>query len=198
MIHILSYVYSLPFFIGAVCGLTLQRLYCKQKRVWLDRHHPLPDGGKRAAEHLSRVWIAAVAAVLSLGYVLLTAQATHDETIALTRKVAQCWQQSYLATRAQIKLNAENDIISREQQGLQRDYDRASSEWLKSIVNPPGDLGSKPSNDPERQAWGLEVTAQYQAKLNELGSKSDDLVNQRNALDGERAKHPLPEVTCGK
>src|ERR1700749_2830860 len=106
--HLLTQIYSLQFFCGAAIGIAGQRLYCRQKREWLDRHYPLPDGSKRAVEHLSRIWIAAAAAVLSLGYVLLTAQQTHDQTIALTKDVAKCWQQSYLNTKPQIRINAEN------------------------------------------------------------------------------------------
>jgi hypothetical protein len=70
--------------------------------------------------------------------------------------------------------------------------------WLKLLVSPPGEMADEPTDSPVRRAWGLEVTAQYQNKLNELGAKSDDLVNQRSQLDAERAKHPLPETTCGK
>jgi hypothetical protein len=198
MTYVLSQVYSLPFFSGAVVGFTCQRIYCAQKARWQDRHHPLPDGTKRSPEHISRIWIAGLAAVLSLGYVLLTTNKTHDETLDLTRDVARCWQESYQATRAQIKINAENDVISRQQQGLQREFDRATSDWLKSLIAPPGDLAEQDTNSPARKAWGLEVTGQYQGKLNELGARSDELVDRRNDLDSERAKHPLREVTCGK
>jgi hypothetical protein len=198
MTHFLSIVYSLPFFLGAVIGFGLQRIYCHQKMVWLNKHHPLPDGSKHRVDHISRTWIAALAAILSLGYVLLTAQTTHDQTIELAKGSTRCWQESYINTKAQIKINAENDSISRQQQALQREFDIATSDWLKSLVNPPGDLANQPTNSPDRQAWGIQVTGIYQDKLNDLGVKSDDLVQQRAALDAERAKHPLPETTCGK
>jgi hypothetical protein len=179
-------------------AFALQRVYWHQQRNWLDQHHPLPNGERHDGRHISRIWIAGLAAVLSLGYVLLTAQKTQDQTIALTRSVARCWQESYESTRTQIRINRENDLISRQQQGLQRDYDRATADWLKALVNPPGDLANQPTNSPARQAWGLDITGQYQAQLNALGAKSDQLVNQRNELDVERAQHPLPEATCGK
>lgn len=196
MIHILQMVYSLPYFIGALSGAVFWQLYCRQKARWQDRDDP--DGAPHYANHISRMWLAGLTAVLSIGYVLLTAQKTQDQTLDLTRDVARCWQESYQSTKAQIDINRQNDLISRQQQGLQRDYDRATSDWLKDLVNPPGDLMNQSTNSPARQTWGLQRTAQYQVVLNDLGAKSDDLVNQRAQLDNERAQHPLPEATCGK
>lgn len=196
MIHILQIVYSLPYLIGAVSGALLWKLYCKQKARWEDRYDP--DGAPHYANHVSRVWVAGVIAVGGLGYVLLTAQTTQNRTLQLTDNVARCWRESYQSTKAQIDINRQNDLISRQQQGLQRDYDRATSDWLKDLVNPPGDLMNQSTNSPARQVWGLQRTAQYQTVLNDLGAKSDDLVKQRAQLDAERAQHPLPEATCGK
>jgi hypothetical protein len=195
---ILDMIYSIPFFSGAVIGLIFQRGWNRYKAHWEDVHHPNPDGTCHYPDQISRVWLAGLVLALSLGYVLMTAQVTHDQTIALTKRVAQCWQESYQSTRAQIKLNAENDLISRQQQELQRNYDRATSDWLKALVNPPGTLSTMDPNGPERRAWGLQITAEYQGKLDDLGKQSDSLVQRRNALDIERAQHPLPESTCGK
>lgn len=198
MIKILDTVYSLPFFLGAVVGTIFWTIYCHQKAHWQDKHYPLPDGRRRYVNHISRVWLAAMALTLSLGYILLTAQKTHDQTLQLAKNVAECWAESYQAAKANIDLNAQNDIISRQQQELQRDYDRATSDWLKLLVNPPGELANQPTNSPARQQWGLQITAQYQTKLNDLGTEYDDLVNQRKTLDNERAARPLPETKCGK
>lgn len=192
MIHVLETVYSLPFFIGAVCGEALRRLYCYQRARWENNEDYDYLG------HISRVWLAGLAAILSMGYILLTAQKTQDQTIALTRDVARCWQESYQAAKAQIEINSENDGITRQQQQLQRDYDRATSEFWKDLINPPGDLANAPVNSPERQTYGLQLSARYQADINRMGAKFDDLVNQRSALDIKRANNKLPEVTCGK
>lgn len=196
MIHVLQMVYSLPYFGGAVSGAVFWKLYCRQKARWQDRDDPA--GAPHYANHVSRIWIAGLAAVFSLGYLLLTAQTTQDQTLKLTRDVARCWQESYQSARKQIEINGENDLISREQQTLQRDYDRATSEWLKALVNPPGDLANQPSTSPARQLYGLQLTAQYQADINRMGSQFDVLVNQRAGLDVERKNHQLPESTCGK
>lgn len=198
MTYALDTLYSWPFWIGAVCGLVTWKLYCRQKARWLDRHYPLPGGEKHYVSHINRLWIAGLAMGLSIGYILLTAQKTHDQTVGLAHSVAHCWTESFQSTKAQIDLNAQNDGISRQQQNLQREYDRATSEWLKALVNPPGDLVDEDTNSPARKAWGLEATANYQLKLNDLGTQFDNLVNQRKTLDAERAQHPLPESTCGK
>jgi hypothetical protein len=195
---LLDQIYSWPFFIVAFAGFGFQRLYCIQKMNWLDKHHPLPDGAKHRVGHVSRVWLAGLLAVVSLGYVLLTAQKTHDQTIGLTNDVGKCWTENYDNTKAQVKLNQENDQISRQQQNLQRQFDIATSDWLKALVNPPGTLKNEPTNSPARQAWGLEITGVYQNKLNDLGGQSDALVQKRKDLDDERAKHPLPEAKCGR
>lgn len=198
MMSILNTIYSLPFFLGALNGSVLWMLYCRSKVRWQNKYHPLPDGQLHYTNHVSRVWLAGLIAVLGLGYVLLTAQKTHDDTVGLTRDVARCWQESYQATRAQIKLNADNDLISRTQQSLQRKFDVDTSNWLKDLINPPGGLANQSTDSPARQAFGLQRTAEYQGQLDDLGAQFDDQVAQRNLLDVQRSQNKLPEVTCGK
>lgn len=198
MMSVLQTIYSVPFWFGAGAGIILWILYCRAKARYEDRRHPLPDGRRHYPNTISKVWVAGLAAVLSIGYVLLTAQNTQDQTIRLTKQVAKCWQESYQATRAQIRINTENDVISRRQMDLQREYDRDTSEFWKNLVAPPGDLAREDVNSPARQAWGLRLSIKYQAEIDRLGTQFDDLVNQRAALDVERKQHPLPETTCGK
>jgi hypothetical protein len=136
--------------------------------------------------------------VLVLGYILLTAQEAQTQAVAVAKDAARCWSEAYKSTKAQIDLNAENDKITRQQQSLQRDYDRDTSNWLKDLVAPPGDLAVQDTNSPARQLYGLQRSAEYQAQIDDLGRQFDDLVNQRVQLDQRRAQHPLPETTCGK
>lgn len=198
MTYALDQIYSVPFWIGSAITMVLWKLYTRQKARWLDRHRPLPGGEHHYVTHINRLWLAGLALGLSLGYILLTAQKTHDQTVGLANNVARCWAESYTSTKAQIDLNAQNDVISRKTQDLQRDYDRATSDWLKDLVNPPGDLANLAPQSAPRQTWGIQRTAQYQTKLNDLGTQFDDLAEQRRQLDIERAQHPLPESTCGK
>lgn len=197
MTYILDhYIYSLPPFVGAAIAAILWVIYCHQKAHYLDIQEP--DGAPHQIAKLNKYWAAGLALALSLGWILLSANKTHDETVSLAKDVSRCWAESYKQATAQIDLNAQNDKITRAQQELQRDYDRATSDWLKEIITPPGDLAKYSPNDAPRQTWALQRTAVYQDRLNDLGKQSDDLVNQRKVLDQERAKHPLPEPTCGK
>jgi hypothetical protein len=197
-LYVLENVYSWPFLVGALSGAVLWMLYCRQKARYLDRHDPLPDGKRHAIARMSRQWMAGLCAVLSLGYVLLATDKAENNTTRLNAEVTRCWTETYQQIRAQVTLNAENDSIIRKQQELQRDYDRATSDWLKALIQPPGDLASLPTTDPRRQQYGIDITARYQLKLNELGAKADDLTAQRDELDKQRAAHPLPEARCGK
>lgn len=198
MLYVLQTIYSLPYLTGAATVALLWPLYCRQKAHWQNVHHPLPDGGKHYAAHISRIWLAGLAAVFSLGYILLTAQTTQNQTIGLAKSVADCWRQSYQSTKAQIDLNAQNDGISRQQQAIQREYDRATSALVEDLVTPPSAIAALSPNDLVRVAWKTQRTADYQRQINDLGSHFDDLVNQRVDLDKQRAMHPLPESTCGK
>jgi hypothetical protein len=194
----LEVVYSRQFLFGAIAGSIVWKLYCYTKAHYEDKHHPLPGGRKHAQARMSRVWLAGLSALLSLGYVLLITGHTEQHTETLNRNVTTCWHETYLQLKAQVEINAENDGISRQQQVLQRQYDEDTANWLKDLVNPPGDLATEPSNSPDRQAYALQRTAEYQGQLDDLGKQFDDLVNQRKDLDRQREAHPLPEAKCGR
>lgn len=198
MIKVLDTVYSLPFFCGALTGTVLWLLYCRAKARYLDRHNPLPDGHRHAVARMSRQWLAGLCAVLSLGYVLLSTEHAEMHTARLNQQVTQCWSETYHQIKAQVEINAQNDAVTREQQQLQREYDEDTSTWLKTLVNPPAELANLSPNSPERQAWGIKITTEYQTRLDDLGRQFDDLVARRANLDKERATHPLPEARCGK
>jgi hypothetical protein len=196
--YVLNTIYSWPFFTGAIIGSVLWRIYCRQKALYLDIHDPLPNNAKHKVAQLNRLWVAGLALVLSLGYILLSAEKTHDQTVLLSQNVARCWAESYAQAKAQIDINAQNDGISRQQQQLQRQFDIDTSNWLKDLVVPPGDLADQSSDSPARKQYGLQRTAVYQEEIDELGKQFDNLVNQRKVLDEQRAMHPLPEPRCGK
>lgn len=191
-------VFAWGFLCGLIMGLPAWYAICAARARWMNKHHPLPDGRRYPSPSVNRVWLGSALALLALSWSMYQVQVTHSQTVKLTQDVARCWQESYQSTRAQIRLNADNDLISRTQQGLQRQFDIATSDWLKELLDPPGDLADQPSDSPARKAWGLVSTAEYQAKLNDLGRQFDDQVNRRNLLDEQRANHKLPESTCGK
>jgi hypothetical protein len=198
LLYVLETVYSGPFLVGAVCGAGLWMLYCRQKARYLDKYDPLPDGKRHAISRMSRQWIAGLCAAMSLGYVLLATDRAERNTARLNAEVTACWTETYQQIRTQVRINAENDTIIRKQQELQRDYDRATSDWLKALIQPPGNLANLPTTDPRRQQYGIDITGRYQLRLNDLGAQADDLTAQRDRLDKEREAHPLPEARCGK
>jgi hypothetical protein len=198
ILNILEDIYSWPFFFGALAGSILWKLYCRTKAHYEDVHHPLPNGQRHTQARMSRVWLAGLSAALSLGYVLLITGHIEERTATLNRNVTTCWHETYLQLKAQVEINAENDGISRQQQAIQREYDEDTAAWLKDLVNPPNGLAEQPTNSPERQAYNLSRTLEYQANLDDLGHQFDDLVNQRKVLDKQRAAHPLPEAKCGR
>jgi hypothetical protein len=198
MLKVLETIYSLPFFYGALAGTVVWKAYCLAKARLLDRHNPLPDGQRHSTRRMSRQWLAGLAAALSLGYVLLVTARSEEHTHQLNREVERCWAESYRNTNAQIEINQQNDIITRQQLELQREYDRDTSQFWKSLVSPPGDLAHQDVNSPARQDWGLQLSVKYQAQIDQLGAQFDDLVNQRHDLDVKRENNKLPETTCGK
>lgn len=198
MLNVLETIYSLPFFLGALAGTVLWKLYCHMKRSYEDRRHPLPDGAKHAVAHMSRQWIAGLAAILSLGYVLLVTGRTEARTVVLNEAVNRCWSETYQQIKTQVMINAQNDGISRQYQALQREYDDNTSSWLKDLVTPPNGLAGLPIDNPDRQAFVTHRTAEYQGQIDELSKRFDDLANQRTGLDADRNAHPLPEERCGR
>lgn len=198
MLKMLEMIYSLPCLIGAVGWQIIWKLSLHSRARWLDVHHPLPDGQKHCVERMSRVWLAGLCAAFSVGYVLLATARAEEHTHELNRAVVHCWSESYQNTVAQIEINRQNDLVTRKQQDLQRQFDIDTSNWLKKLVSPPGDLASQPTNSPARQQYGIQVTTVYQAELDDLGRQFDDQVKQRESLDQQRKEHPLPEAKCGR
>ena len=91
MLRILDTVYSWPFIWGAIAGTAFWKIYCHTKARYLDRHYPRPDGARHAVARMSRQWMAAAGALLSLGYVLMATERTQEHTAELNAAVQRCW-----------------------------------------------------------------------------------------------------------
>lgn len=195
MLRLLDLIYSLPFFLGAVTGTVLWKLWCRTRARYEDRHHPLPDGGKHIIRRISRVWIAGLCSTLSLGYVVLVMGHLETNAQQLTSTVVRCWAANYTATKSQIDINAQNDAITRKQIRLQRRYDVDTSRWLAKLIEQLGKPTPEGVVNPEEIA---DATAVHQAVTDQLGADFDVLVQQRDELDKERANHPLPDSECGR
>jgi hypothetical protein len=94
---------------------------------------------------------------------------------------AECDQQFRAAIVQRASENKEADRLEK----LQED---AIGSWVNEFSNPPPGLEQY---SPERAAWMRGVAGRIRSRLHDLGE-------QRNAVLAEQAKHPLPELTCGK
>jgi hypothetical protein len=77
---------------------------------------------------------------------------------------------------------------NKEADRLEKLQEDAIGGWVNEFSNPPPGIESY---GPERYEWMLGVSGRISAKIKDLGE-------QRNAAIAEQAKHPLPELTCGK
>lgn len=85
-------------------------------------------------------------------------------------------------------------LIARSELAEQRNAltvrkDDADAAWLSKILAPPSQIAALPPDNPERRAYGLQVTTEWQAELASIDSERD-----RNDL--ERMAHPLPSPGC--
>lgn len=176
-------------------GCLTWRSYCWLKNRYLDKVDPEHAPHRGALKMVVIAWGILFSGIFYIG---VQTQNAHDQTVKLSDNVTRCWSETYQQVRAQVELNAQNDAVSRAQQALQREYDEDTAVWIKELIAPPGDLATQPTNSPERQAYGIKVSEQYQAQLDDLGRRFDQQVAQRKALDAKRAAHPLPEARCGR
>lgn len=89
--------------------------------------------------------------------------------------------------KARAKITEENDRLSVVQR-------TALGDWLREILLPPPDIAqlrANNPNDPRVQEWGITITRHYSDIIQEAQRQQDDNFT-------ERARHPLPDPTCGK
>lgn len=197
--NVLNTVYSWPFFVGLILGISLYQGYICSKNWWLNKHHPLPDGKKRKLiRGLNHVWIGGALTVLILGYVLHQAQRTHDETVALSIHTAECQRVFQKALNDRADANAQDNDLANEQSDLRAQGDDARNLWLSRLLNPPSPIAELEYNNPRRVAWNQDVTREYADKGVSLASQIKDVLAQRKKVQADRDRnHPLPETSCG-
>jgi len=180
----LDIVYSLPFLLGALVGLVLDRIIKCAEAKWLDKHDPLPDGKAHKPAGYSRTYVAALLAAMTLGYVLLTMIRTENNYEGLAQELADCQA-----------INAQNDRLSREQRDLFLDLNEAETSWLTRLVAPDSpEIAALDQNDPRREAWAIDVTIVYNERAGKLNEQIRAISDRQRALEAERAASP----TCGE
>lgn len=194
---VLSIVWSLPFIIGMVVGIVGQRLYCRAKARWEDKHHPLPDGRHHVPPPINRVWIGGLIAAGCVAYVLSQAEQTHDDTVALSERTSQCQADLIASIDRGRDISAQNDALSIEQRDLLAKSLDAGSEWVQRLLVLPPELADLDRTDPRVTQYGLDVTRAYYDRIGRYRARINEISDEQNKLAEERAQNNLPSPRCG-
>lgn len=198
MLSLLQAAYYFPFGIGAIIGITAQRVWCHQRARWLNRHHPLPDGSEYVVSPLSRTWVAGLITTAMLGYVLVNVQHTHDQTIDLAKRVEKCQVEATKAVAVRDNIKFQNDKLSKRSRELLTDLDDANGVWTRQLVTPPPNIAALQSNDPARQTWTITVTLDYLNGTAHTHAELRSIYAQEDALFAQEEAHPLPPLGCDR
>ena len=192
---VLHTIYSAEFFVGAVSGAVMMKLYQWHHCRHLDKVAPLP-GGRRHVPGINIPVFGAVLSVLALGYVLFQTQETEERYKGLADRVSSCQAvfQSNIAARSAI--TAENDRVSILQRDKLSALDALTGQWIDRLLNPPPNIAGLAINDPRRLVWNEDVTRFYYEQTTALRADIENLRIEQDRLAAERAAHPIPDPSC--
>lgn len=183
----LDIVYSLPFLLGAIVGLVLDRIIKCAEAKWLDKHRPNPDGTKHRPAGYSRTYVAGLAAAMVLGYVMLTMIRTEERYENLAQEVSDCAQ-----------IAAQNDDLSMRMREWFLKRDETESAWLKRLVAPDDpEIATLKLDDPRRQEWGRVVSIIYNEEAAKINAEIRAIQDEQNRLVAERQAKPTCRVERG-
>ena len=195
MLHFLNIIYNWSTLVGAIVGFTLQRLECRARAKWDDKHHPLPGGEKHAVPGISHTWIAGLAFVLSIGYILLSAEKARDYSVRLNAEMAICWNENYNIAKKRAEINDKDAALANELSGYRDELEQARTDYTVALTTAPPFI----SKDADRRVQYLyDITKVYAAQQSRIMTKIKDVENRKKQLDQDRRDHPLPEATCGR
>ncbi|AGU91937.1 hypothetical protein ADAWI_15 [Mycobacterium phage Adawi] len=197
MTAVLELIYSFPFVSGLLVGIAAQRVYAHAMCRYENVHHPLPGGRRHHVVGINRMWLAGLVLVATLGYVLLQTGQTEAKYRGLARDVAQCQTEFNAALKARSQITADNDRLSVKQRDLLTEMGDAASTLVDRQLNPPDAIAGLEINDPRRLAWNEDVTRVYFQRVTKLRAEIAQVHDEQVKLQEDRAKHPLPEPTCG-
>lgn len=98
--------------------------------------------------------------------------------------VQECQREFNQVIRTRAKISEENDWWSLVQR-------KALGDWLKQLLSPPPPYDAMDTGDPRRQRWALELTRHFSGIIQQAQREQDENI-------AERARHVLPEPTCGR
>lgn len=197
MTPVLELIYSFPFATGLLVGVAAQRVYSHAVVKYQDAHHPLPSGRRRYVPGISRVWLAGLLLLATLGYVLLQTGQTEAKYRGLARNMYDCQREFNQALKDRSRTTTENDRISMEQRDLFTALDDAAGTLVNRQLNPPPEIAALPMDSARRLAWNEDVARVYYERTMKVRGQIAALRDEQTRLQQERAAHPLPEPTCG-
>lgn len=196
MLHFLNIVYSWSTLMGAAGGFILQRLWRYAEAEYGNRHHPRPDGGKYYAGGVNTVWLAGLVGVLTVGYVLMSAEHARVASVEVANRVSDCQVEFQGALTMRAEIAAQDSDLGNQISDLRTQQDEAWALMMSRILNPPPDIAKLDVNDPRRLAWKTDVQYVWTDWSTKIRAKIVDLTNQRKDLADKRAAHPLPDIKC--
>ena len=184
----LSNLLSISTAVGFVLGFLASRLWCVYKYWRVEHKHAPPHHYWREGFRVDARPLAGLIGLVFVGWSVFTTQANSNEqqrlaneATAFAAKVQECQQQLIGAINGSRAITTDNDEIDSRIRGAQQ-------RWLAALVAPPPPLDKMPTNAPERQAYGLTVTINYQKEV-------DNLEAERRANAASRPELPPPD--CG-
>lgn len=162
------------FFAGFVSSLVLYWIWCMiHNKQW----------------YINWRYVGIAVGVSMVVFVSLQTQVAYTVAAQTASEVQVCQREFNLTLRQRSAISEDNDHWSQVQR-------KAMSDWLFAILVPPPDIAEIRANDPNFGSnprylkWGIDVTTKYSNIMQDAQHEQD-----LNMI--ERAKHPLPEPTCG-
>lgn len=198
MNNVLSIVWSLPFIVGLFVGIVGQRSWCYLKARHDDKVDPLPNGEKRRPGGISRVWLGGLIVAGVMVYILAQGQQTHDDTVALADKTAQCQRDLIASILRGREISQENDELSVKQRDLFAQLEELQGVWLTRLVAPDDPaIAELDNNDPRREHWAIDATIIYNERAAKLRAEVAKIAERQRELADAREKNELPDPRCG-
>ncbi|MBV9871733.1 MAG: hypothetical protein JO214_14025 [Frankiaceae bacterium] len=192
----LDTIWSASFGIGFVVGIILQRIYAHTRCHWLNGHRPKSNGSRHKVSPVGRVWVGGLIAVLALTYVVVQADQTHRDTVALAQETRRCQQDLVTNIKRNREITTQNDDLSAEQRALLAKSLDAGSEWVNQLIVLPPDLAKLDRNDPRVQQYGIDVTRAYYDRIGKYRKRIAEINAEQDRLAEQRAQNPLSSPRC--
>lgn len=196
MIRTLHLIFSLPFLLGFIAGMAAYWGFLWEHSRWRNKHDPLPGGKRWPLGGLNATYISIAVVLAVIGYIVMSTQDTHDQTLALAKDVSDCQTEFNTQMAARSLISGQDAELANRQLELRAEGGDARDEWLARILNPPADIAAQPPGDPLRAQWNYDMTKEYADKTLALSLQIKGLLDQRRKLKADRESHPLPTSNC--